>query len=78
MTFLKSQNLCCNMEHAIGTLITLPDGRKAEVVEVDFTCIGCILYSDKCMNYKLNGIIGECSPKRSDHKHIIYKEIKEE
>lgn len=62
------------MEHRIGTVVTLPDGRKAEVVKQDGSCEGCILAKDAhlCAN-------SPCLPEeRNDHKNIIYKEIKEE
>ena len=59
------------MEHAIGSIITLPDGRKAEVVEGKCEDETCVLWDkiecvDKC-----------CYPdERADHKYIIYKEVK--
>lgn len=58
------------MEHKIGTRITL------EVEEIGFpSCVGCffksrfdcIAYGVKCLKYE-----------RTDHKNIIYKEIKED
>lgn len=68
-----------SMEHKIGEIVTLPDGRKAEVVEdtdLKNFCEGCIFNSKRgewgCVN-----VAGDCSaPDRSDHKNIIYKEIK--
>lgn len=61
------------MEHKIGEVIKLPDGGKAEVVECDWasTCADCFLY--------LSEICDICScraSQRSDHKDIIYKEVK--
>lgn len=63
------------MEHAIGTRITLEDGRVIEVVEAPnrlYRCDSCIFDgcfescdSDKCSEYD-----------RTDHKNIIYKEVK--
>lgn len=74
------------MEHKIGEIITLPDGRKAEVVEWDRQserCEGCIFYKkwkapyrEDCLNTDLSV---RCSKIfRSDNKDIIYKEIKED
>lgn len=62
------------MEHAIGSIVNLPDGRKAEVVESPCFCSGCVFLpvtAEECFEY-------ECLRKyRSDHKNIIYKEIKD-
>ena len=61
------------MEHAIGTIVTLPDGRKAEVVEeiVQDSCEGCIYKNVDCpKDYCCN------DSDRTDHKNIIYKEVK--
>lgn len=69
------------MEHKIGEIITLPDGRKAEVAEsVNNLCIGCyyhLLNTSDCISLRKNGKLGKCIL-RTDHKNIIYKEIKEE
>lgn len=60
------------MEHKIGKIVTLPDGRKAKVVEGKCEDELCALWDkieciDKC-----------CYPNdRTDRKHIIYREIKE-
>lgn len=57
------------MEHSIGTKITL------EVVESDKACEGC--YFEELCEYS-GDIPIECWEKyRTDHKNIIYKEIKE-
>ena len=65
------------MEHAIESIITLPDGRKAEVVEdnndVFVPCAGCAF--DVYFNCQGLACIDD---KRTDHKNIIYKEIKED
>ena len=62
------------MENKIGDVITLPDGRKAEVVEYHKSgCFGCILDTKArlCAN-------SACLPEeRTDHKNIIYKEVKD-
>lgn len=67
------------MEHAIGTKITFSNGEVAEVKEEPKNvCTECIFYSLHCREFKYFGIIGECEGKsRTDHKDIIYKEIKE-
>lgn len=67
------------MEHKIGEIVTLPGGRKAEVVEGN-SCYGCYLHERHlCTNYYAAGYILNCIPAlRTDHKNIIYKEIKEE
>lgn len=62
------------MEHKIGEIVTLPDGRKAKVVE-DTTgagCTKCFLDDKDCHQFKCR------ASERTDHKNIIYKEIKEE
>lgn len=69
------------MEHRIGTIVTLPDGRKAEVVEAKKNQ-GC----DVCFFGNNGGCdlseIKEsddtyCSPSfRLDMKRVIYKEVK--
>lgn len=65
------------MEHAIGEIVTLPDGRKAEVMEGG-QCVSCCLFGDLCNYMKWDKSL-ECSYRsRTDHKNIIYKEIKEE
>lgn len=64
-----------NMEHKIGTVITLPDGRKAKVVAGGgvIRCTECVLLASAiCSHVRCR--INE----RDDHKNIIYKEIKEE
>lgn len=64
------------MEYAIGTRITLEDGRVIGVVEAPnklYRCDSCIFEGtfECCESYK-------CSEyDRTDHKNIIYKEIKE-
>lgn len=69
------------MEHKIGEIVTLPDGRKAEVVESK-TCEECAVRIKgmiACIKWTERGKIGACSSvRRSDHKNIIYKEIKED
>lgn len=63
------------MENKIGDIVTLPDGRKAEVVESDMaTCDGCVYQETYCLNLQLRN----CGRRlRTDKKNIIYKEIKD-
>lgn len=66
-------------EHKIGEVVTLPDGRKAEVVEVKKDwCTGC-LFNEADEELDCSVFVGlSCTPiHRKDHKNIIYKEIKE-
>ena len=69
------------MEHKIGEIITLPDGRKAEVVERMFgkyNCDDCIFAGVNCINAYCLGITKGCDYMiRTDHKNIFYREIKE-
>ena len=67
-------------QHPIGKVINLPDGRKVEVVEnKEELCLGCIWDEVDCFGVLYRGIRGLCSKRnRTDHKNIIYKEIKEE
>lgn len=59
------------MEHAIGTRITL------EVVEDEkYTCIGCFFYNQRNVCNELG--VKCLDEERTDHKNIIYKEIKED
>lgn len=62
-------------EHEIGEIITLPDGRKAEVVEeIELSsCLGCIYIDEACPAEYCCW----CGA-RTDQKNIIYKEVKEE
>lgn len=61
------------MEHAIGEVVTLPDGRKVEVVKGNAICTGCL-----CEEENIE-CLGQCASwYRPDHKNIIYKEIKAE
>lgn len=64
------------MEHRIGTIVTLSDGRQAEVVEACAWCHcnGCkfILCAPLCHAVKCHAVF------RTDHKNIIYREIKGE
>lgn len=64
------------MEYKIGEIVILPNGRKAEVVEaLGDSCKGCI--GQRMKNCLLT--LGYCACwTRTDNKHIIYKEIKEE
>lgn len=72
------------MEHKIGEIVTLPDGRKAEVVEWDGhtkRCDNCIFYKmwkapyrEECLNPDI--YVKCCACERTDGKNIIYKEIK--
>lgn len=71
------------MEHAIGSIITLPDGRKAEVVEFNHPWCGECVYHVTPRGC-LNPICSETNPtaacgalSRTDHKNIIYKEVKD-
>ena len=62
------------MEHKLGEIVTLPDGRKAVVVESDGSCHECVMTKrGLCWNIKC--IAAERV--LIDHKNIIYKEIKE-
>ena len=66
------------MENKIGEIVTLPDGRKVEVVDVT-GCNGCI-YEHESVRIcdELEKALGSCAGKyRTDHKNIIYKEIKQ-
>lgn len=64
------------MEHKIGEIITLPDGRKAQVVENDSSCAECMFnYPDRYCLVIAGSCIGML---RKDGIDIIYKEIKEE
>lgn len=75
------------MEHAIGEIITLPDGRKVEVVEWDGQggrCDKCIFlvrneyrYGRNCSHPDTNWIVYCSKLLRRDHKNIIYKEVKD-
>lgn len=69
------------MEHAIGSIITLPDGIKVEVVEVSRTngCRSCLFEHGKynCCKSSMRDIAGPCiDMSRSDRKYIIYRKIK--
>lgn len=66
------------MEHAIGEIVTLSDGRKAEIVEQDF-CEGCAFHKTNINCYaERKYVLGDCDAKRrTDHKNIIYKKIKD-
>lgn len=73
-------------EHKIGEIITLTDGRRLTVVEGS-ECSDCyfrnrIVSSDsgvpECKRLLRQEILGWCiDVVRTDHKNIIYKEIKE-
>lgn len=69
------------MEHKIGEVVTLPDGRRAKVVEGK-TCAGCAVRMEgmiACIKWAERGKIGTCySTGRTDHKDIVYREIKED
>lgn len=59
------------MEHAIGEIVTLLDGRTIEAVEIPselHECSKCA-WSDKFRCPKC------CSIDRKEHKNIIYKEV---
>lgn len=72
-----------DMEHKLGEIVTLPDGRKAEVVEATrskrySTCYKCIWFASNpiCPSVSQKW---KCSKQgRTDGKNIIYKEIKED
>lgn len=57
------------MEHKIGKKITLENGKEVVAVEGD-ECGMCALKEYDCARYVCIG------KSRSDHKDIIYKEIK--
>ena len=71
------------IEHAIGSNITLPDGRKVDVVEdnkpsilLNCACWACAFGKEGNRKY-CTDIAGECSGKtRTDRTDIIYKEVK--
>lgn len=65
------------MEHKIGEIVTMQDGRKARVEEglcehCAYHKFGYDFYCDIPRKYECMAIY------RTDHKSIIYKEIKEE
>lgn len=64
------------MEHKIGEIVILSDGRKAEVKAAKshlFQCSDCVLFLENhCMTIKCH------KNERKDHTTIYYKEIKEE
>ena len=64
------------IEHKIGEIITLDDGREVKVVEVDnSSCRGCVFGGTDCND--ANYALGVCFWKdRTDRTNIIYKEIK--
>lgn len=68
------------MEYAIGETVTLPDGRKAKVVEGKY-CRECAINAlgiNTCIEWTDGEKIGVCSSAyRSDHKDIIYREVKD-
>ena len=71
------------MEYKIDEIVTLPPSNiEAKVVEVPyFKCNGCYFndYFNLCVEYRDNGLLGECSSRRrKDRKNIIYKPLKEE
>ena len=71
------------MENKIGEIVTLPPHNiEAKVVEVYYSkCNGCYFhhYGNLCIEYRDNGLLGECSPhSRKDRKNIIYEPLKEE
>ena len=63
------------VERQLGEIVTLPDGRKAEVVEDNYDIVACAV----CLMYDTIGACPNCLPnERTDRKNIIYREIKEE
>lgn len=63
------------MEHAVGEIVTMPDGRKAKVVENE-TCDGCAFIGTGCIVDQNKNRLGRCvGLERTDHTDIIYKEI---
>lgn len=65
------------MEHAIGEIVTLPDGRKAKVVESDRSCNECMMAEKRLCRY-MNVRCKSSERYLIDRKNIIYKEIKED
>lgn len=65
-----------NMEHKIGEIITLPDGRKAEVTATGsrlLKCSECVFWMEPpCIEFACY------KEERSDKTAIYYKEIKED
>ena len=62
----------------IGEIVTLPDGRKAEVKEAYYGCRDCAFYpSCDCYDFKTKENTYCSCVVREDKKNIIYKEIKE-
>lgn len=67
------------MEHAIGEIVTLPDGTKAQVVRGRCSYKKCIFRAKRlCTISDEIGFASCAAHARKDHKNIIYKEIKEE
>lgn len=65
------------MEHTIGEIITLPDGRKAKVV-MGIYCDECIFHAPRGCEREKYFSLAFCSKRyRTDNAEIIYKEIKE-
>ena len=68
------------MEHAIGTRITLPDGRKAEVV-AGVLCSKCIFFPtrkpQKAFCDAVNNHLVKCAAmSREDCRHVYFKEVR--
>ncbi len=62
-------------EHRIGTFITLPDGRKAKVME-GLGCEKCIFGADTGCDRERYNVFGLCSSEmRADRKQVIYMEV---
>lgn len=65
------------IEHAIGEIVTLPDGRKAEVVRGKCSYKKCMFRAKRlCTIIDDIGFANCAAHARTDHKNVIYKEIK--
>lgn len=66
-------------ELKVGDRFMIPDGDDGRLIEVqerdcNFLCDGCFFHDFICMNRDF----GYCDfERRSDHKNVIFKEVKE-
>ncbi|MCQ2219837.1 MAG: hypothetical protein MJZ12_00505 [Prevotella sp.] len=68
------------MEHKIGEIVTMPDGRKARVTQAPthhLLCSACICWEDYLTNCRCPVDFRCHKNEREDHTTIYYEEIKE-
>lgn len=64
------------MEHKVGEIFELPDGRKVQVEGTIHSCNGCIFENSPCEDFDDSYLEACAKGVRYDGMDVIFKEVK--